>query len=158
MTFFTITYCKSLHVVALSSSVSLLLANLAASFSFIFHLLCCFLFLLPRQSSIVLPICRHLETLFFSLCGRSVLSHRWFSSSATHDEMTDKWEQNEGKMKKQLEYTKSTSCMWLKAVCVWVLACLSGRFLSLCKCVDVNNQCSTLFQTSSGYIGQIWWC
>lgn len=99
--FFNITYCTSRHVAAPSLSVSLayrrhvlqpssfILQLFSLSASFASHPLCC-----PFASILL-----NGETLFVSLCGRSVLRHRWLSSSGTHDdkrerEMREKWKRN----------------------------------------------------------------
>lgn len=102
---------------------SLQRAHFSASISFIFSsiLQLFFLFLLPCQSSIVLPICRHFvkprEIVFLSV--RTL----FLNSSLIHLQCRSWWQTNEREMeetwtKKQLEQTKPTSCKGLWAVCV----------------------------------------
>lgn len=141
MTLFTIAYCKSLHVDALSFYVSKASSFGSLGLNF-FISFAAFSSYFPASHPLCWPfagILLKLETLFFSLCGCSDLRYCWFYSGASHYEVDRK----KGKKMREKRKRNSLDTQHLHHACgsklsVWLLACLSGRFLSLCKCVFVN--------------------
>lgn len=127
---------------------SLQRAHFSASISFIFSsiLQLFFLFLLPCQSSIVLPICRHFvkprEIVFLSV--RTLFFKLITDSPPVPLMMTDKRERNGGNMNKETAWANKTHIMQGALSCACELACLSEAVPQFCEQIGIQHNLNTI--------------